>query len=525
MRAALEQRLDGFAPSVRFHGAVPHPVVLSALASARVAVFPSFAEAFGLAPLEAMAHACPTIFSRRGSGPELICDGRDGLLVDPSNPEADRRRHRPRARRRRPRRAPRRRRPPPRHRRFLLGRSAGKERRLVSIVPETLPQELKALPGWRIAALASAAASPAARSSCPPTSVPRPCPSLLTALAALPDPPEEVVIVDGSPHAPHGCGGLRVGRRPPALPFDLVYARAPRGLTRQRNAGIDLCAGRYVFFLDDDALPEPGYFNAIRRAFEAARELGGHRRRHRQPDGPPDFPPLAHPPRAAPGASRRARASIIPAAPPPRAACSSRSPGCAKWTCSPAAPSPSAARCSTSSASPNSSPATRRARTSRCRLRVGRRWKLASCGEARVIAPRSRGRPAGGFAKGRMEVRNRYFIWKRHVPHPRAVRPRPVLGGFAFLAADGPGLVLQRPWHGAWRSRGLAAAPPAAWPAAAALRDSPAPPPPQLRQPSRPVRRPLSRRPLPAKPIAALCRTLTILTRLPRAAPPPFTGR
>ena len=86
MRAALEQRLDGFAPSVRFHGAVPHPVVLSALASARVAVFPSFAEAFGLAPLEAMAHACPTIFSRRGSGPELICDGRDGLLVDPSNP-------------------------------------------------------------------------------------------------------------------------------------------------------------------------------------------------------------------------------------------------------------------------------------------------------------------------------------------------------------------------------------------------------------------------------------------------------
>ncbi len=87
MRAALERRLNGNTASVRFHGAVPRPAVLSALASARVAVFPSLAEAFALAPLEAMAHGCPTIYSRRGSGPELICDGRDGLLVEPSRPE------------------------------------------------------------------------------------------------------------------------------------------------------------------------------------------------------------------------------------------------------------------------------------------------------------------------------------------------------------------------------------------------------------------------------------------------------
>jgi glycosyltransferase involved in cell wall biosynthesis len=87
MRAALEHRLNGATSSVRFHGAAPRPAVLSALASARVAVFPSFAEAFALAPLEAMAHACPTIYSRRGSGPELIRDGQDGLLVEPSNHE------------------------------------------------------------------------------------------------------------------------------------------------------------------------------------------------------------------------------------------------------------------------------------------------------------------------------------------------------------------------------------------------------------------------------------------------------
>ncbi len=87
MRAALERGLNGDAAGVRFHSAVPRPVVLAALDSARAAVFPSLAEAFALAPLEAMAHGCPTIYSSRGSGPELICDGRDGLLVEPSSPE------------------------------------------------------------------------------------------------------------------------------------------------------------------------------------------------------------------------------------------------------------------------------------------------------------------------------------------------------------------------------------------------------------------------------------------------------
>jgi glycosyltransferase involved in cell wall biosynthesis len=39
------------------------------------------------APLEAMALGCPTVYTKRGSGPELIRDGRDGLLVEPSRPE------------------------------------------------------------------------------------------------------------------------------------------------------------------------------------------------------------------------------------------------------------------------------------------------------------------------------------------------------------------------------------------------------------------------------------------------------
>lgn len=48
-------------------------------------VFPSYAESFSMAPMEAMAVGCPVIFTKRTSGPELITNGYDGLLVDPDN--------------------------------------------------------------------------------------------------------------------------------------------------------------------------------------------------------------------------------------------------------------------------------------------------------------------------------------------------------------------------------------------------------------------------------------------------------
>jgi glycosyltransferase involved in cell wall biosynthesis len=57
-----------------------------ALRHATVAVFPSYAEAFAFAPLESMAQGCPTVYSTRGSGTELIRDGQDGILVDPDRP-------------------------------------------------------------------------------------------------------------------------------------------------------------------------------------------------------------------------------------------------------------------------------------------------------------------------------------------------------------------------------------------------------------------------------------------------------
>jgi glycosyltransferase involved in cell wall biosynthesis len=86
MKSYLQQRLPpAVRPSVHFHDHVSRVRLAAALASARVAVFPSYAEGFAWAPLEAMAAGCPTVYTRTGSGPEVIVDGRDGLLVDPAD--------------------------------------------------------------------------------------------------------------------------------------------------------------------------------------------------------------------------------------------------------------------------------------------------------------------------------------------------------------------------------------------------------------------------------------------------------
>jgi len=86
MREYLEKLLGAAMRTVSFHGHVSRSAVTAALRTARVAVFPSYAEAFALAPLESMAAGCPTIYTQRGSGPEAIDDGRDGLLIDPDSP-------------------------------------------------------------------------------------------------------------------------------------------------------------------------------------------------------------------------------------------------------------------------------------------------------------------------------------------------------------------------------------------------------------------------------------------------------
>lgn len=91
-RTSMREYLVSLLPSetrdsVHFHGHVTRAELFNVYQTAGLAVYPSYAEAFAIAPLEAMACGCPTIFTTRGSGPELLAHGREGLLIDPDKPE------------------------------------------------------------------------------------------------------------------------------------------------------------------------------------------------------------------------------------------------------------------------------------------------------------------------------------------------------------------------------------------------------------------------------------------------------
>lgn len=86
MQRWLTARLsESLRPTVIFHGHVDRPVLLRALHAAEVAVFPSYTETFGLGAVEAMACGCPTVYTKRSCGPEIVRDGVTGLLVDPDD--------------------------------------------------------------------------------------------------------------------------------------------------------------------------------------------------------------------------------------------------------------------------------------------------------------------------------------------------------------------------------------------------------------------------------------------------------
>lgn len=71
---------------VRFFGFVDDKTLASLYRLARVFVFPSLYEGFGLPPLEAMASGTPVITSNVSSLPEVVGDA--ALLIDPYEPEA-----------------------------------------------------------------------------------------------------------------------------------------------------------------------------------------------------------------------------------------------------------------------------------------------------------------------------------------------------------------------------------------------------------------------------------------------------
>src|SRR5467141_377921 len=74
---------SGVQNDVRFLGFVPIEVLRIFYDSAKVFVFPSLYEGFGLFPLEAMAHGTPVVTSNTSSLPEVA--GNAALLVNPEN--------------------------------------------------------------------------------------------------------------------------------------------------------------------------------------------------------------------------------------------------------------------------------------------------------------------------------------------------------------------------------------------------------------------------------------------------------
>lgn len=306
---------------------------------------------------------------------------------------------------------------------------------------QVLPAPVRRLVGWR-----AGAALPGTLRDCslavPTYRRPAAVVKLLELVCGLPDRPGEVVIVDGSTDVETARAVTEWAFRA-ELPFALIYVRSPVGLTRQRNVGVDASRGEYVFFLDDDCVPQPGYFAAIQRVFAADRvgRVGGiggtitneiNRPMNRRwqwrmrlrlaPRGESGryYPTATSVPRAlaAPFTGTRPT-DMLPG-------------GASAW---------------------------RRNVFEQHRfsmffngysqgedldfsMRVGRDWQLLWCGDAHTLhCPEPGGRPRS-FRKGAMEVRNRYFVWKRHTPRP-TFGCRGLLWldfGFIFVCDVGTGL-------------------------------------------------------------------------------------
>ena len=209
---------------------------------------------------------------------------------------------------------------------------------------------------------------------------------LLDTLLAIPDPPAEVVIVDGDP-ARDLDARLHAWAVQAAAPFALVYVAGPPELTRRRNAGVDISAHDFIFFLDPDAIPLPGYFRETRRVFEIdhCNCVGGVAGIVANDE---------HPRRQAPFSGLRRADSL---------------PGCA-----------SAWRRDLFNDYRFSSYFGNHPEGGDVDLshRAGKSWTILYCGDARIERISTRTAATPGFGAGRAHIRNRYFVWKRHFARP-----------------------------------------------------------------------------------------------------------
>jgi glycosyltransferase involved in cell wall biosynthesis len=82
-RQALEAHFAG--TPTHFVGYLQGLELASAFASADAFVFPSRTETLGLVLLEAMAAGCPVVAARSGGIPDIVEDGVNGFLFDPTD--------------------------------------------------------------------------------------------------------------------------------------------------------------------------------------------------------------------------------------------------------------------------------------------------------------------------------------------------------------------------------------------------------------------------------------------------------
>lgn len=114
---------------------------------------------------------------------------------------------------------------------------------------------------------------PAVRISVIIATLGRPAP-LQRALHSLADsdlPPHEVVVVDGD--EARGAQAATVAAAALA-PYVVRHLSSPKGLTRQRNAGIAAATGDVVLFLDDDARVGPDVLAAVAAAYDEPGVVG-----------------------------------------------------------------------------------------------------------------------------------------------------------------------------------------------------------------------------------------------------------
>jgi glycosyltransferase involved in cell wall biosynthesis len=78
----------GLEDMVEFTGRVTNEQLVRKYSSSQIAVTPSVYEGFGLPAAEAMACEVPVIATRAGALPEVIGDGKSGILVPPQDPHA-----------------------------------------------------------------------------------------------------------------------------------------------------------------------------------------------------------------------------------------------------------------------------------------------------------------------------------------------------------------------------------------------------------------------------------------------------